>query len=189
LNDKEGFLHDYLVASFIGLAFGMAVSAPAAGAAGNWGPYIGIVVITGLFGFIPAGLIAGYINFRFHQMSGNNRMAGLNAGIFTAVVYAIITLIISIVGAIANTPAAATIFIAWIISVVFAIIFMPVGGYISGMLEEKPYDMPGFFNIGKTQSMPPPPPTTIQNCPTCGRPMKFVQQYNRWYCEHEKKYA
>lgn len=36
---------------------------------------------------------------------------------------------------------------------------------------------------------PPPPPSTLaQNCPTCGRPLTFVQQYNRWYCPNCKRY-
>jgi hypothetical protein len=31
----------------------------------------------------------------------------------------------------------------------------------------------------------PPPPT----CPTCGQPLTYVQQYQRWYCEKEQKYV
>lgn len=27
------------------------------------------------------------------------------------------------------------------------------------------------------------------NCPTCGRPLTYVQQYQRWYCYNEKKYV
>jgi len=26
-------------------------------------------------------------------------------------------------------------------------------------------------------------------CPTCGGPLTYVQQYQRWYCEKERKYA
>jgi sporulation protein YlmC with PRC-barrel domain len=26
-------------------------------------------------------------------------------------------------------------------------------------------------------------------CPTCGRPLTFVQQYQRWYCYNDKKYV
>jgi len=26
-------------------------------------------------------------------------------------------------------------------------------------------------------------------CPTCGRPLTYVQQYQRWYCYNDKKYV
>lgn len=26
-------------------------------------------------------------------------------------------------------------------------------------------------------------------CPTCNRPLTYIQQYQRWYCYNEKKYA
>jgi len=35
---------------------------------------------------------------------------------------------------------------------------------------------------------PPPPPQAAQTCPTCGKPLTFIQQYNRWYCYNCKKY-
>jgi hypothetical protein len=44
----------------------------------------------------------------------------------------------------------------------------------------------GNFQAGPTAA-PPPPPQSI--CPTCGRPMTYVQQYNRWYCSAEQKYV
>jgi len=34
---------------------------------------------------------------------------------------------------------------------------------------------------------PPPPPSSL--CSTCGRPLTYVQQYQRWYCENCKKYV
>jgi hypothetical protein len=190
MSDKEGYLHDYLVASFIGLGFGMAVGGITAGSIGNWGPFIAMTFIVGLFGFAPAGMASAYINFRFHQMSDNKRMAGLSAGLFTAFVYTIVGLFIAVAEAIANTPAAGIIFIAWIIGVVFAFLFMTLGGYLEGMFEDRPFAMIGFFNLEKVQRMPPPPtPGNAQMCPTCARPMRFVEQYNRWYCDFDKKYA
>jgi len=36
---------------------------------------------------------------------------------------------------------------------------------------------------------PPPPPPPQPSCPTCGQPLTFIQQYNRWYCYRERKYA
>lgn len=190
---REGYLHDYLAAGFIGLAFGMVISGTAAGVVGNWGPYIGVLFVAGVFGFIPAGFIAGYVNFRLHQMGENKEMAGLTAGFFTAFVYLIIDLVIALMLAIIDTAAAANIFIAWIISVVFAFIFMPVGGYLSGFLEGRPFAMPGFFNfshmLSRAPPAPPPPPSaTTQLCPDCNKPLTFVEQHNRWYCPNCKKY-
>jgi hypothetical protein len=36
---------------------------------------------------------------------------------------------------------------------------------------------------------PPPPPTPTYTCPTCGESLTYIQQYNRWYCYKDKKYA
>jgi hypothetical protein len=41
------------------------------------------------------------------------------------------------------------------------------------------------------QAMPsssPPAPTT-PTCPTCGGPLRYIQQYQRWYCDKEQKYT
>lgn len=187
---REGYLHDYLVASFLGVAFGLGVSAPAGFVIGNWGPYIGVLVVAGIFGFIPGGLIASYINFRFHQMGENMEMAGLSAGFFAAFVYMVIDLVITLSSAIINAAGAADYFIGWILTVVFAFIFYTIGRYLSGMLERKPFAMPSIFNLSRISRAPPPPPVaTTQICPTCGQPMIYVEQYGRWYCSNCKKYS
>jgi hypothetical protein len=36
-------------------------------------------------------------------------------------------------------------------------------------------------------SLPPAPATTT--CPTCGSPLRYIQQYQRWYCDKEQKYV
>ena len=36
------------------------------------------------------------------------------------------------------------------------------------------------------QSNPPTPKEAV--CPSCGKNMIFIQQYQRWYCPNEKKY-
>ncbi len=195
MSNKEGYLHDYLAAAFVGLALALYVNAAAKplAEAAAWGPFVAVVVVSGLFLFIPAAFAASYLNFRFHQMSDNKKMAGLSAGIFTATVYTIITLISAIVDSIAITNLAGNFFIAWILEVVFAFIFMALGGYVEGSLEESSYQLPSFFNMEKIQRTPspppPPPPGNAQNCPTCGRPMRFIDQYQRWYCDYDKKYA
>lgn len=190
MSAKEGFLHDYLAASFIGLALGLYVSVTGAALAGNWGPFIASVIISGIFLSIPAGFVSSYVNFRSHRMSDDKKMGGLNAGFFTAVVYTTITLISAIVSSIAFTAGAADFFIAWILGAVFAFIFMMLGGYIEGTFEDRPFAMPSIFNMEKVQRLPPPPPATnVPTCPICGRPMRFIEQYNRWYCDYDKKYA
>jgi len=35
----------------------------------------------------------------------------------------------------------------------------------------------------------PPPPPSVPTCPTCGQPLAYIQQYNRWYCSKCKKYV
>jgi len=45
-------------------------------------------------------------------------------------------------------------------------------------LSQEPANMP---------SPPPPPPT--RKCPICGGPLTYIQEYNRWYCHKDEKYA
>lgn len=37
-------------------------------------------------------------------------------------------------------------------------------------------------------SLPPPPPPDEKRCQSCGEPLKFIDQYKRWYCYRCKKY-
>lgn len=189
---REGYLHDYLAASFLGITFGMIIASPAGLVLGDWGRYIGAMVVAGLFGFVPGGLLAGYINFRFHQMGDNLEMSGLSAGFFTAFVYTIVDLIITLVYAILGADAS-RVFIAWVISVAFGFIFFTLGGYLSGMLEKRPFAMPSIFNLSQirrgTAAPPPPPGTTTMTCPSCGSPLRYIQQYQKWYCDKEQKYV
>ncbi len=36
---------------------------------------------------------------------------------------------------------------------------------------------------------PPPPPPTTPTCPYCKSPIRYIQQYQRWYCDNEKRYV
>lgn len=41
-------------------------------------------------------------------------------------------------------------------------------------------------------NMPPPPPppsTQAPVCPSCGGQIRYIQQYQRWYCDKEKRYV
>jgi|WetSurMetagenome_2_1015567.scaffolds.fasta_scaffold09908_4 hypothetical protein len=40
-----------------------------------------------------------------------------------------------------------------------------------------------------TSPTPPPPSHPTYTCPTCGGPLTYIQQYNRWYCYADEKYA
>jgi len=35
----------------------------------------------------------------------------------------------------------------------------------------------------------PQPQAQVPRCPTCGQPLEFIQQYNRWYCRTCQKYV
>jgi hypothetical protein len=39
-----------------------------------------------------------------------------------------------------------------------------------------------------TAPSPPPSPAT-PTCSTCGGPLRYIQQYQRWYCDREQKYV
>jgi hypothetical protein len=36
---------------------------------------------------------------------------------------------------------------------------------------------------------PPPPPPTSPSCPYCKSQIRYIQQYQRWYCDKEKRYV
>jgi hypothetical protein len=35
---------------------------------------------------------------------------------------------------------------------------------------------------------PPPPPPSTPTCPYCKNPIRYITQYQRWYCDAERKY-
>lgn len=37
--------------------------------------------------------------------------------------------------------------------------------------------------------LPPPPPAQVPMCPYCGSQIRYIQQYQRWYCDKEKRYV
>lgn len=186
---REGYLLDYLVAGLIGFLFGeFALGSATSGK--DIIQFVGILFVADVFFTIPGGMVAAYLNFRFHATGEKLEMEGLSAGFFTAFVYTIITLFQTIISAVLTPGNAGGDFLGWIISVLFAFVFFMIGGYFGGMLERRPFAMPGMFNLSHISRAPPPPPTaTPPTCPTCGQPLTFIQQYNRWYCQNEKKYV
>jgi sporulation protein YlmC with PRC-barrel domain len=45
------------------------------------------------------------------------------------------------------------------------------------------------FAAQPVQAAPQAAQPTQPLCPTCGRPLTYVQQYQRWYCYNDKKYV
>lgn len=48
--------------------------------------------------------------------------------------------------------------------------------------------MPGYVQGGAPAMAAPAAAPAAQNCPTCGQPMTWMAQYNRWYCTKEQQY-
>jgi hypothetical protein len=79
----------------------------------------------------------------------------------------------------------------WVVLLVFALIFFLIGGYLAGMLQGMKTPLPSFMKFQFQRSVVPPPPPLpgSQTCPTCGGPLRYIEQYQRWYCDKEKKYV
>jgi hypothetical protein len=83
----------------------------------------------------------------------------------------------------------------WVVLMVFALIFFPIGGFLAGIMHSMKAPMPTFLRLQfqrgpATPATPPPPPgMAAQTCPTCGAPLRYIQQYQRWYCDKEQKYV
>ena len=45
------------------------------------------------------------------------------------------------------------------------------------------------INTPPAQASQIPQTSAQQLCPTCGQPLTYVDQYQRWYCQNEKKYV
>jgi hypothetical protein len=197
----EAYFVDYIAAGVIGFAIGQAIASvggfyalsPAMtflfGIGPNWGKTIGSDVIIGIFGFLPAGFVAGYLCYKL--LRGEGRMEGFTGGVMSFLAYFIITLI-------------ATLFQTgiwggdfgkgmelWAVLMVFALIFFPIGGFLAGMMHETKMAMPSFlkFQFQRGPAAPPPPPSAAVTCPTCCGPLRYIQQYQRWYCDKEQKYV
>ena len=53
----------------------------------------------------------------------------------------------------------------------------------------QPYQQP-MYQQAPVQPAPPIPPTLQSNmCPTCGQPLRWIAEYQRWYCDREQKYV
>ena len=201
MNERtEAGLIDYIVVGLIGFAIGQAI----AGVGGfqtlfsgfayvgsvDWGRAVTSDIITGIFAFLPAGFVAGYLCYK--QLKAEEDMAGLTGGVMTFVVYFIITLIVTL----AETGIWAANFGdsmgLWAILMVFALVFFSLGGFLAGWTRRMSTPLPSYlkfqFMKGRT-APPPPPPGASTTCPSCGGPLRYIEQYKRWYCDKENKYV
>jgi hypothetical protein len=58
---------------------------------------------------------------------------------------------------------------------------------------QQPYGQPqqayGQQAAAPQQAQPAQPQADVANCPRCGQPLQFVQQYQRWFCAREQQYV
>lgn len=196
----EAYFVDYIAVGVLGFALGQAI----AGIGGflalfsgsvstyysiDWGRTVGSDIITGIFAFLPAGFVAGYLCYKLLKTEG--KMEGFAGGFMSFLAYLIITLIVTL----AQTGIWGFDFgngmARWAVLMVFALIFFPIGGFLAGMMHEMKMAMPSFlkFQFQRGPAAPPPPPGAAMTCPTCGGPLRYIQQYQRWYCDKEQKYV
>jgi hypothetical protein len=201
MTEKEGYFIDYISVGVIGFAIGQAISTVGGfqtlfsglglGFGGiDWGRTIGSDVITGIFAFLPAGFVAGYLCYKLLKAEG--KMEGFTGGLMSFLAYLIITLIMTLAQNGIWGGDFGTGMQLWAVLMVFALIFFPIGGFLAGMMHGMKMPMPSFlrFQFQRGQAAPPPPPGMAANtCPTCGGPLRYIEQYQRWYCDKEKKYV
>jgi hypothetical protein len=195
---EEGLLRDYISIGVIGFAIGTAIASVGGydvvalpGWYGiDWGRTAGQNVISGIFAYMPAAAIATYLSHKMNTTE--NKMEGLTVGLMVFIIHLFITLFMTIGRRAINGSNLGVGMQLWGFSLVFALIFYLLGGFLSIMLVGLRMPMPGIFRFQRTPSAPaPPPPPGMagQTCPTCGGPLRYIQQYQRWYCDKEQKYV
>ena len=139
---------------------------------GLLGGIIGILAVPGLFLF--GAFIAAF---------------GGGAGIFGAAIVGGVLSIIGLIGAafVRSRPklSGAIMLVCGIIG-----LFVALGLWIGALLLIVAGIVALFRKEKSTQVPPPPPPTQqVTYCTTCGKSMRFIEQYQRWYCDNCQKYA
>jgi hypothetical protein len=54
---------------------------------------------------------------------------------------------------------------------------------------QQPQAQPGYGQQAAAPQQAQPQQTDVANCPRCGQPLQFVQQYQRWFCAREQQYV
>jgi hypothetical protein len=200
MTEENEYFIDYIAIGIIGFAIGQAIASvggfqsffgEAFGTFGgiDWGRTVGSDVVTAIFAFLPAGFVAGYLCYK--MLKAKEKMAGFTGGLMSFLAYFIITLIIALVQIGIRGGDEGTAMELWVVLMVFALIFFPIGGFLAGMTHEMKAPMPSFlkFQFQRGPAAPPPPPGSANMCPTCGSPLRYIEQYKRWYCDKEQKYV
>jgi cbb3-type cytochrome oxidase subunit 1 len=196
MGEIEESLNDYIAFGVIGFAIGMAIAGIGGGDvmypsvfSVDWGKVTGQHLISGIFAYMPAGVIAGYLGYKLHKTESKTK--GLTIGFMAFLAYLIITLIIAICRAALIGYNLGNAMSTWALGLVFALIFYPLGGFLSGYFAALTVPLPAFLRFQRFGMAPPPPPPDqiAQTCPTCGSPLRYVEQYQRWYCDKEEKYV
>jgi hypothetical protein len=193
---EEGYLSDYIAFGVIAFAIGTAI----ADFGGlqiftvtfrgiDWGRTAGQYAVSGIFAYIPAAVIACYLSYQIRKTEGKTE--GLTIGFMAFLVYLILTLLITICRNAISSSDLGIAMQGWALGLVFALIFYPLGGFLSGIFIAMKMPMPAFLRFKRAGMAPPPPPPgqVAQTCPTCGSPLRYIEQYQRWYCDQEKKYV
>jgi len=196
----QAYFVDYIAIGVLGFALGQAIasvggfqtlfSGPRLVYYGiDWGKTVGSDVITGIFAFLPAGFVAGYLCYKLLKTEG--KMEGLTGGFMSFLAYLIITLIATVAHTGIWGYDLGNGMQVWLVLMVFALIFFPIGGFLAGMMHETKMAMPSIlrFQFQGGPATPPPPPGAAVTCPSCGGPLRYIQQYQRWYCDKEQKYV
>ena len=197
--EKEYFI-DYIAVGVIGFAIGQAIASVGGFqnqisgllvryAGIDWGRTAGTDIIIGIFAFLPAGFVAGYLCYKL--LKSEEKMAGFTGGFMSFLAYLIITLIMTLAQTGIWGGDFGTGMELWVVLMVFALLFFPIGGLLAGMFHGMKTPMPSFLKMQfqRGPAAPPPPPGAATTCPTCGGPLRYVEQYKRWYCDNEKKYV
>jgi hypothetical protein len=121
-------------------------------------------LVSGFFGYLSGGFVAGYTNYRLNKTEGSPK-EGLMAGVMALIVHSLITLFIFGAFAMvspANTigvgfPSGSVVMAGWGVTLVLALIFYPLGGYAAGVLERQTSSTPTSPAFQGVPSAPPPP--------------------------------
>ena len=109
-------------------------------------------------------------------------------GIVNHAVWNGVALLIPAAGGLWATPYLSTVIDVIIIFPISAFVLRDfLGGHFNfqRFFEPLPEPPPFYPKIAP----PPPPPQTVPTCPTCGQPLAYIQDYNRWYCSKCRRYT
>ena len=189
-------MKDYIAIGVIGFAIGTAIASTGqiSGIFTLFGSNLlrttAMQAVTGIFAYIPAAVIATYLHFRLNK--AESKMEGLTVGLMIFLVHFIITLFMTIASTAIYAGDWGGAMQTWGISLVFAFIFYLIGGFLFTVFDGLKMPLPNVLKFKRaiqTPAPPPPPGMAAQICPTCGSPLRYIQQYQKWYCDKEQKYV